>query len=73
MVETTTKFQQVTFCYNQVGSLCPIGEGVSPTQINSIIHNNINGAKNIKCHNGLCHLDICAMHEMKQKHEVKWN
>jgi hypothetical protein len=33
-VKTTTKGQHVTFCYNQIGSLYPISEGVSPTQVN---------------------------------------
>jgi hypothetical protein len=37
MVKTTTKGQNVTFCYNQVGSLYSIGEGVSPTQVNSML------------------------------------
>jgi hypothetical protein len=41
MVKTTTKGQKVVFRCNQVGSLYPIGEGVSPTQVNSIVgHNN---------------------------------
>ncbi len=41
MVKTTTKGQKVVFRRNQVGSLYPIGEGVFPTQVNSIVgHNN---------------------------------
>jgi hypothetical protein len=41
MVKSTTKGQKVVFHCNQVGFLYPISEGVSSTQVNSIVgHNN---------------------------------
>jgi hypothetical protein len=41
MVKTTTKGEKIVFHCNQVGSLYPIGKGVSSTQVNSIVgHNN---------------------------------
>jgi len=52
-----------------VGFLYPITEGVSPTQINSIVGHNI-GAIIIKWHYHLGHLHIHAMHEMKKKNMI---
>jgi hypothetical protein len=34
MVKTTKKGQHLTFHYNKIGSLYPIGEEFSPTQVN---------------------------------------
>jgi hypothetical protein len=47
--ETITIGQKVIFCCSQVGFLYPIDEGISPTQMNSIIGHNI-GANIIKWH-----------------------
>jgi hypothetical protein len=58
MVKTTTK--------KQVGNLYPIGEGVSPTQINSIVGHN-NGVNIINWHYNLGHLHIHTMHKMKKR------
>jgi hypothetical protein len=52
-----------------VGFLLPINEGVSPTQINSIVGHNI-GANIIKWHYHLGHLHIHAMHEMKKRNMI---
>jgi len=35
MVKTTTTGQHLTFHYNKIGFLYPIGEEFSPTQVNS--------------------------------------
>jgi hypothetical protein len=67
--ETITKGQKVIFCCSQVGFLYPIDEGISPTQVNSIIGHNI-GTNIIKWHYCLGHLHIHAMHEMKKRNMI---
>jgi len=69
MVKTTTKGQKVIFHCNQVGSLYPIGEGVSSTQINSIVGHN-NDVNIIKWHHRSGHLHIHTMHEMKKRNMI---
>jgi hypothetical protein len=69
MVKITTKGQKVIFHCNQVGPLYPIGEGVSPRHVNSIVGHN-NGVNIIKWHYHLGHLHIHAMHEMKKRNMI---
>jgi len=68
MVKTTTKGQKVIFHCNQMGSLYPIN-GVSPTQINSIIGHN-NSVNIINWHYDLGHLHIHIMHETKKRNMI---
>jgi hypothetical protein len=68
-MKTKTKGQKVIFHCNEVGSLYRIGEGVSPTQVNSIVGHN-NGVNIIKWHYHLGHLHIYAMQEMKKRNII---
>jgi hypothetical protein len=52
-----------------MGFLYPIDEGISPTQVNSIIGHNI-GANINKWHYCLGHLHIHAKHEMKKRNMI---